>query len=284
MVEIPALELDGRNWKIYRTRILEVAATLKVLEVLTGLEKDNGSDYWLGQDMKARFLLYPMLPPQLLDLILELNTAHKMFVYLEHKFHDTDLIKRVAEKKVKTCANDKVSKGQSGSASSHAAETYRTVERASIATESPENPPTGRDGLVTNNGDESTTHRVETMQPRPRKFAGTCHKCGGVGHRACDCRRSVDLPKCSTKEAATTMDGQTQTRGHDLCYNSKKKSSRGSKRKSVAVERPTNALERVVDGQGSVLLRKVSDEEKENLLNALDGPHELQSLPIVGES
>ena len=34
MVEVPALKLDGQNWKIYCTRILEVAATLEVLEVL----------------------------------------------------------------------------------------------------------------------------------------------------------------------------------------------------------------------------------------------------------
>ena len=51
----------------------------------------------------------------------------------------------------------------------------------------------------------------------------------------------------------------------------------------MAVERPTNALERVADGQGTVLLRKVSDEEKD-LPNVPDGPHELQSLPIEGES
>ena len=158
MVEVPALELDGQNWKIYRMRILEVAATLKVLEVLIGSEKDNGSDYWLGRDMKARFLIYSILPPQLLDSILQLDTAHEMFVYLERKFHDTDPIERNAEKKVETCANDKVSKGQSGSASLCAAETYRTVKRAGIATESPENPPTSGDGLVTNNGDKGTTH------------------------------------------------------------------------------------------------------------------------------
>ena len=120
MVEIPTLELDGQNWKIYRTRILEVAATLEVLEVLIGLEKNNGSDYWLGRDTKARFLLYPILPPQLLDSILQLDTAHEMFVYLERKFHDTDPIERVAKKKVETCANDEVSSGQSGSANSHA--------------------------------------------------------------------------------------------------------------------------------------------------------------------
>ena len=99
MVEIPALELDGRNWKIYRAKILEDAATLEVLEVLIGSEKDNGSDYWLGQDTKARFLIYPILPSQLLDCILQLDTAHEMFMYLERKFHDTDPIERVAEKK-----------------------------------------------------------------------------------------------------------------------------------------------------------------------------------------
>ena len=43
-----------------------------------------------------------------------------MFVFLARKFHDMDPIERVAEKKVETCANDKVSKGQSGSASSRA--------------------------------------------------------------------------------------------------------------------------------------------------------------------
>ena len=91
MVEVPALELDGQNWKIHRTRILEVAATLEVLKVLTGSEKDGGSDYWLGQDTKARFLIYSILPPQLLDSILQLDTAHEMLVYLERKFHDTDV-------------------------------------------------------------------------------------------------------------------------------------------------------------------------------------------------
>ena len=68
-----------------------------------------------------------------------------MFVFLTRKFHDTDPIERVAEKKVKTCANNKVSKGQSGSASSRATETYRTVEQAGIAAESPENLPASGD-------------------------------------------------------------------------------------------------------------------------------------------
>ena len=179
MVEVPTLELFGQNWKIHRTRILEVAATLRVLKVLTGSEKDDGSDYWLGQDTKDRFLIYSILPPQLLDSILQLDTVHEMFVYLERKFHDTGLIERDAEKKVEACANDKVSNGQSGSTSSCATKTYWTVERAGIAAESPENLPTSGDGQETYR-DENVW--VETMQLRPRKFAGTCYKCGEVGH------------------------------------------------------------------------------------------------------
>ena len=70
------------------------------------------------------------------------------------------------------------------------------------------------------------------------------------------------------------MDGQTQTRGHDPCYNPEKKLPRGSKRESVAVERPTNALECVADGQKIDLLREVSDDKEKSLLNVPDGPHE----------
>ena len=132
MVGIPTLKLNRWNWKIYHTRISEVTSTLRVLEALTDLKKDNGSDYWLGQDMRARVLIHPILLPWLLDSILQLNTVHEMFVYLEHKFHNANLIKRVTKKKVETCANNKVSNGQSGSANSCAAETYQTVKWASI--------------------------------------------------------------------------------------------------------------------------------------------------------
>ena len=120
MVEIPALELNGQNWKIYHAKILEDAATLNVLDVLAGWrtepdDKDtNDWEDWYSCDCSAKWLIYPILPPQLVTPIRELQTAHKMFVFLARKFHNTDPIKRVAEKKVKTCANDEVSKGQSG--------------------------------------------------------------------------------------------------------------------------------------------------------------------------
>ena len=129
------------------------------------------------------------------------------------------------------------------------------------------------------------------MRRQLKTFAGTCHRCREVGHKAHDCRRSVDLPKCSANEAATTTDGRTKTWGHDPCYNPEEKLSRGSRRESVAIERPTNAIEHVADVQEINLLREVSDEEEKDPPNAPDGPRELrdepqelQNLPIVGES
>ena len=87
------------------------------------------------------------------------------------------------------------------------------------------------------------------------------------------------------------MDGQMQTRGHDPCYNPEEKSSRGSRRESVAIERPTNAIESVADVQETDLLREVSDNEEKVLPDVPDGLHkprdeslELQNLPIEGES
>ena len=295
MVEIPALELNGQNWKIYRAKILEDAATLDVLDVLAGwrIEPDdedtNDWEDWYSCDCSAKWLIYPILPPQLVTPIRKLQTAHEMFVFLACKFHDTNPIERVAENKVETCANDEVSKGQSGSASLRAAETYQTVERAGIAAESPKSLPMSGDGQNQMYRNENIW--AETMRKRPKTFAGTCHRCREVGHKAHDCRRSVDLLKCSAKEAATTTDGQVKTRGHNPCYNPKKKLSRRSECESVAVERPTNALECMADGQGTDLFREVSDEEEKDLLNRPDGSHEpqdelqeLQSLPVEGES
>ena len=75
MVEIPALELNGRNWKIYRTKILEDAATLDVLDVLAGWrtepddEDSNDWEDWYGGDCSAKWLIHPILPPQLVTPI-----------------------------------------------------------------------------------------------------------------------------------------------------------------------------------------------------------------------
>ena len=73
------------------------------------------------------------------------------------------------------------------------------------------------------------------------------------------------------KEAATTTDGQTKTRGHEVCYNPTEMSRKGSGRKSVAIERPTNVIESVADVQETDLLREVSDNEEKVLPDVPDG-------------
>ena len=140
MVKIPALELNGRNWKIYRAKLIEAAAThiAEPLGVLAGWEEDDGSDDWEGTDATAKFLIYPTLPLELLRPIRKLDTAHEMFVYLARRFHDYDPIERDAETEAKTYTNDEVSNGQSGSANERTAEVYQIDERAGIATEDSE--------------------------------------------------------------------------------------------------------------------------------------------------
>ena len=159
MVKIPALELNGQNWKIYCMKLIEATAThiAEPLGVLAGWEEDDGSDDWEGTDATAKFLIYPTLPLELLCSIRKLDTMHEMFVYLTCRFHDYDPIERDTKTKAKTCTNDEVSNGQSGSANECTTEVYQTVERASIATEDSEGLQTSRDKSVMN-GDENVTY------------------------------------------------------------------------------------------------------------------------------
>ena len=108
MVEIPTLELDGQNWKIYCTKILEDAATLNVLDVLAGwrTEPDEDTDDWedwYSCDCSAKWLIYPILPPQLVTPIRKLQTMHEMFVFLACKFHDINLIERHRKESQNLC-------------------------------------------------------------------------------------------------------------------------------------------------------------------------------------
>ena len=180
MVEIPALTLNGQNWKDFCAKLIEATATQDVLGLLAGwgVEPDNEDteewDDWYGYDTVAKFLIYPTLPLELLHPIRKLHTAHEMFEYLAYHFHDYDLIKRdVQMKKAKTYTNKKVNNGQVGAAHVHTEDIYQTFRPASIAAESPENLQRSGDGQVTNNGSENTMHQVEMMQKRRQTFAGT---------------------------------------------------------------------------------------------------------------
>ena len=299
-VEIPALTLDGQNWKIYHTKLIEAAAThiVKPLGVLAGWEEYDGTNDWEGQDATAKFLIYPTLPLELLRPIQKLNTAHEMFVFLTQRFHDTNPIERDAETKAKTCANDEVSNGQSGSTNEHATEVCQTVERAGIATEDSESPQRSGDESVMNR-DENTTYQVETMLKWPKPFVGTCYRCKEVGHRVHNCRKSMDLPgnsanKTRKPKTITDVDGKAML-GRDLAgmvhrVNEGKESDADTYRTALLGKEPVEMACGVNEGDGteckgkSQLQTEFYCEENhqynENAKNNIPNAH---GLPLVGE-
>jgi len=58
MAKIPALELDGQNWKIYCTKLLEHAATQNLLNVLAGGPDED----WEGCNALLHELLHDTIP------------------------------------------------------------------------------------------------------------------------------------------------------------------------------------------------------------------------------
>jgi len=105
MVKIPKLEEDGQNWKIYREKYLEVAATENLLSIVAGWESDDGSKDWDHRNRVARMLLYITLPPLLQSRIRLLERAQEVFRYLAYYFLDAEPIADPRAKKLATCAN-----------------------------------------------------------------------------------------------------------------------------------------------------------------------------------
>ena len=101
MVKIPALELDGQNWKIYRAKLLEHAATKGWLGVLAG-EPDND---WEGCNDLLHELLHDTIHISIY-IRLRRNTAHQVFKYLAKRFRDHEPIVDPRAKKLATCANE----------------------------------------------------------------------------------------------------------------------------------------------------------------------------------
>ena len=62
---IPELTEDGRNWKIYHAKFLEVAATERLLSIIAGWESDNGSKDWAHRAEVARMLFLMTTSPLL---------------------------------------------------------------------------------------------------------------------------------------------------------------------------------------------------------------------------
>ena len=89
MVKIPELAKDGQNWKIYRTKFLEVAATFDCLEVLAG--RPYKGDDWDGCNALLCCMFMETVAPSICFKI-HCRTAHKIFKYLVKCFHDNDPI------------------------------------------------------------------------------------------------------------------------------------------------------------------------------------------------
>jgi len=104
MVKIPALELDGQNWKIYRAKLLEHAATKGWLDVLAGAPDDRTND-WEGCNALLHELLHDTVPISIY-IRLRRNTAHQVFKYLAKRFRDCEPIADPRTKKLATCANE----------------------------------------------------------------------------------------------------------------------------------------------------------------------------------
>ena len=98
-VKIPKLTPNGQNWKIYRAKVIEAAATdiTNPLGVLAGWELDDGSHDWECRDAILKWSFYTTVPISILCPIRKLDTTHKVFKYLAKRFRDNDPIPRANE-------------------------------------------------------------------------------------------------------------------------------------------------------------------------------------------
>ncbi|KIM59036.1 hypothetical protein SCLCIDRAFT_27615 [Scleroderma citrinum Foug A] len=93
-VEVPKLAENGRNWKIYRVKIIEAAATdiTDPLGVLAGWQPDDGSYNWECLDAILKWTFYTLVLITILRPIRKLDTTHKIFNYLAKRFCDNNPI------------------------------------------------------------------------------------------------------------------------------------------------------------------------------------------------
>ncbi|KIM55151.1 hypothetical protein SCLCIDRAFT_30576 [Scleroderma citrinum Foug A] len=94
MVKIPELAEDGQNWKIYRAKFLEVAATFDCLEVLAG--RPYKGDDWDGCNALLCCMFMETVAPSIYFKI-HCRTMHENFKYLTKRFCDNESIPRANE-------------------------------------------------------------------------------------------------------------------------------------------------------------------------------------------
>ena len=103
-VEIPKLAKNGRNWKIYCTKIIEATAMdiTDPLGVLAGWQPDDGSYNWECLDAILKWTFYTSVPISILCPIRKLDTAHEIFKYLAKRFRNNEPIPRAKKSEPST--------------------------------------------------------------------------------------------------------------------------------------------------------------------------------------
>lgn len=89
---LPALSLDGRNWKTYRAKLLEFTATARLLDIIAGRKLDDGSDVWEMENAQLMFIVYSTIPRPFFLQTLHLQTARELFSHLANRFGDSSPI------------------------------------------------------------------------------------------------------------------------------------------------------------------------------------------------
>ena len=105
MVKIPKLTEDRQNWKNYRAKYLEVAATEGLLSIVAGWESDDGSKDWAHRAEVARMLFLMTTSPPLRLNIRLMDSARQIFRYLSFYFRDYEPIVDPHTKKLTTSEN-----------------------------------------------------------------------------------------------------------------------------------------------------------------------------------
>ena len=130
-VEVPKLAENGRNWKIYRAKIVEAAATdiTDLLGVLAGWEPDDGSYDWECWDAKLKWSFYTSVPISILHPIWKLDTVDQIFKYLAKRFHDSEPIPRANEFQCAGTATAMETPEKSPTSADAATERHASAER-----------------------------------------------------------------------------------------------------------------------------------------------------------
>ena len=169
VLELPELACENQDWKIYCGHILNSAAAEGVVSHLSGATPkpvdSHKLEAWNASNAVAKYIILEVITDSLLERLVHHELAHTLFSHLTAIFgdHKPIAIKPPVERshQVEPLCEDSHPKSD-GAYSACTTEIIEgnDVERASAATEIPENSPYAPDGL------SSADRSQETEQSR----------------------------------------------------------------------------------------------------------------------